>query len=848
MDRPRLFAALDGATAAPVTLISGSAGSGKSSLVRSWLDMEPRAPSVGWVTVEPAEHDGARFWDSVWQALPLDGPSGTPGSLGAMTDRALLVLDDVHELQARDALDELDSMLGRLPLELRMILIGRRAASAGLRALLGPAGLTEIDEADLRFTRAEGDELLIHAGVSLSVAGLERLMDHTEGWAVGLSLAGSWLAARHDPDRSVADFSGSQGAVADYLMDEVLSAQPPPVRHLLLRTCLLDRVNGPLADLLTGEPGGEGLLQGLEDEHAMVSSVEAEGSWFRYHPLLSDLLRAQLRRKAPEELDGLHLQAARWYAEHDMAEDAIRQAQAGKDWHYAGEVLADAWFELFLDGRQARIGTLLGHLPPQIVSDDGELVNALAADHLAHGRHADADILLALADRLASSVAEPRRRRFDIALAVVKLMRSRNAGSIEATLEEAGQIVASLPTPSEPSGIADEDLRALVLMNLGFVELWSLRLADADDHLAEAVELARRNGRQYVAVGSLGVWAEVALMSHRLDLAERRSREAIELADGLGWPGDPVVGPACSTLAGVLFIRGQLEEGEHWLGRAEQALHGLVDLESSMVLRFRRGWLHYVRGQDEEALACFRAAQRARELLGASHFLSRLTETWQGRVLIRLGDVDVARSLLDEAGGATAAQPELALLGAILHLEQGDPDAAVAALTPILDGSAPVIHETFRIEALFLEAVARERLGERAAARQALERALDLAEPDGHLWPVLTVPAAAPLLERYVRGARRHRAFAARSLHRFAAETTARDAAAEGLRGPLTDRESTILPFLATNLAAAEIASELHVSVHTVKTHMRNIYRKLDAHRRSEAVSHARAAGLLPPP
>ena len=170
--------------------------------------------------------------------------------------------------------------------------------------------LAEIRAADLRFTERETRELLDASGITLSEAGAALLHQRTEGWAAGLRLAALSLAGHPDPERFVAEFSGSDRTVAEYLIAEMLERQPADVQDLLLRTSLLDRVNGELADLLTGRPGSERILLNLEDANAFVVSLDPERTWFRYHHLFADLLRLELRRTLPEEVPALHRRAA----------------------------------------------------------------------------------------------------------------------------------------------------------------------------------------------------------------------------------------------------------------------------------------------------------------------------------------------------------------------------------------------------------------------------------------------------------------------------------------------------------------------------------------------------------
>jgi LuxR family maltose regulon positive regulatory protein len=283
----------------------------------------------------------------------------------------------------------------------------------------------EIRAADLGFTAEEAGELMAAAGISVATDDVARLHERTEGWAAGLRLAAMSLARHDAPDRFVAEFSGSERTVADYLLGEVLASQPAEVRHLLLRTCILERVNGPLADLLTGRSDGARMLHELEEANALVVAVDVACSWFRYHHLLGDLLRLQLRREAPDEVAGLHRLAAGWHAGQRHAVEATRHALLGEDWELATALLGRHWVHMTLDGEEATLASLLAGLPADLCEADAEVAAIAAADRLAESRWAEADALLAAAQRTISTVPAARRARAETALATVQLFRAR---------------------------------------------------------------------------------------------------------------------------------------------------------------------------------------------------------------------------------------------------------------------------------------------------------------------------------------------------------------------------------------------------------------------------------------
>jgi len=270
--RCALFARL--AEAERVVQISAPAGSGKTVLMRSWIADAGLARHAAWVPVDSEERDPQRFWLPVLGALRETAPgavlvralTAAPDldgwaiverlltDLAPLADRIWLVIDGVHEL-GPDALRQLEVLVRRAPPGLRFVLAARHDVRLGLHRLRLEGELTEIREPDLRFTVAEARELFAAAGVQLPDAALVGLHERTEGWAAGLRLAARSLAGHPDPARFAAGFSGAERTVAEYLLDEVLDRQSEEVRRLLLRTSILERVNGELADLLTGDTG-----------------------------------------------------------------------------------------------------------------------------------------------------------------------------------------------------------------------------------------------------------------------------------------------------------------------------------------------------------------------------------------------------------------------------------------------------------------------------------------------------------------------------------------------------------------------------------------------------------------
>jgi LuxR family transcriptional regulator, maltose regulon positive regulatory protein len=843
-------------------MVSAPAGSGKTVLLRSWIGEAGLAEHAAWVAVERGERNPQRLWlavlDALRQTVPgselvreltaapdLDGWTIIERLLAdlASLDKPLwLVIDDLHELASAEALRQLELLVMRSPEELRLVLATRHDIRLGLHRLRLEGKLTEIRSGDLRFSVDEAQALFQAAGVELAGPTLGMLHERTEGWAAGLRLAALSLAGHPDPGRFAAEFSGSERTVAEYLLAEVLDRQPGQVRRLLLRTSGLDRVNGELADLLTGDSGGERMLQDLEEANAFVVSLDAARSWFRYHHLFADLLQMELRRTHPEDVTALHELAARWLAGHGYPVEAIRHAQAAQDWGRAARLLADHWPGLYLGGQEATVHAVMAGFPAWASAADAELAAVAAADELAGGSLEAAEQHLGTAERGLASVPADRRGQAQVLLEVVRLLVAGRSGKFTARAEQAQRLLAAAAAPETARPGLSEELRALALAEIGDSETWTGRLDQAESHLEQAITLARRIGRPYPEFMGLVYRAEIEL-NRRFPRAEELSRQAINLAERHGWTDDLFAGFASMTLGSALAWQGRLEEAEAWVQRAERIFRAEANPAAAMGAQYVRGQLELGRGRAADALAAFRSAQR----LAGPHPLARPLRAWLVHALVQLGETEDAEQVLAGLGERDRDRGEMRIAAAALRLARDDPAAASVVLAPVLDGSNRVGWRSWLVEAFLLEALARDGLGDPAAAGRALERALDLAEPDAALLWFLVHPAPS-LLKDHARQRTAHNALIAQILGLLGENKPAPPLA--GPRAPaepLSKSEIRVLRYLPTHLTAPEIATELSVSTTTVKTHLRNLYAKLGVHRRAEAIESARTLGLLAP-
>ena len=663
--REDLLHMLDRAVFKRVTVVSAPPGSGKTSLLRLWAGRSTGRRRVAFVSVDRDEQDAQRFWSVVLDAIR--GPTSSvraetqPAASAALeadelVDRVLselaeqvepvvLIIDDLHELRSADALAQLERVLAILPSSARVVLSSRRDPPIRLHQLRLADEIAEIRAGDLRFSESETRELLAASGIGLSKGGASALYERTEGWAAGLRLAVVSLTRHADPERFVAEFSGTDRAIGEYLMAEMLERQPSEVQGMLLRTSLVDRLNGELADLLAGRSGSEQMLLELEDANAFVVSLDAQRTWFRYHHLLADFLRLELRRTFADQVPDLHRRAARWFGDHGEAVEAVRHTLAAGDWPDAARLVADHSFGWVLDGQAATIDAVLQAFPEGASADHPDLALAHAASDLDHGRLEEAAAQLELAESHVQSASSAHRGSLSVAIASLRLALARRSGRFSEVIDQVNLLDASISDESNNRIAMGNELRAVALMNLGIVETWSRRFDDAERHLSEGAEVARVIGRAYL---------EVACRAHQvfpsktvsLASARERGRQAVALAERYSLGDRPILAPALAAVAFWAIWMGELDEGESALRRGWDVADPQIDPAAAVMLHMVTGQLHAARGRRQAALEAFAAGARAQSLLTGVHAFATPVVAWLAATQARLGMPDEARETL----------------------------------------------------------------------------------------------------------------------------------------------------------------------------------------------------------
>jgi LuxR family transcriptional regulator, maltose regulon positive regulatory protein len=851
--RGRLLELLDRGMERPFTLVSAPAGSGKTELLAQWIGAGRPPGPVAWVPLGRDDADPHRFWADVMASLgaarvelaalapPPRGElrpflTSVINTMSEEDEPLVLMLDDLHLAGSAGIVRDLEWLLENSPANLRMVVATRSDPLFRLQRMRVAERMSEIRAADLAFTREETDSLL--DGLGLPDDDLDLLWRRTEGWAAGLKLARLSLDDHRDPRAFVAGFAGDNSAVSDYLISEVVARQPPDTLHFLLRTSVAERMTGDLADALTGAASGSHRLRELARRDVFVSPVGGEGGWYRYHRLFADVLRAELHRRLPGEAPRLHRIAAAWHAHHGTPLEALRHAIEARDWTLAAVVLGDHWLVFVLRGGGTVLYELARRIPDEAVGSDAELALATAGLMLEQGDHEGADELLVRAHELALDLPESRRRRFAVTSTATSLYRARLRGDLQEALS-AARLVLDGHWDREVA----VEVRALTLANLGIAEFWDGGLAAAGEHLQQAAGLALECGNDFVLFLAESYAAAADAREGRLREARTRAHTAIQLAERRGWTRLAHAAIAHSTLATVHLWQGELDAAERFAERAAETLEQAAEPLLRPSVAQVRARLCILRGDPLRALDLLAAAGADGPL---PPFLRVSNGLLEAEVWLGLGEPARARKRLAAVDAEEA--PDAAIGLARLELAGGDPGAAMRAVAAFLaDEREPVLPFT-RTEAWAIDAIARDAAHDEDGAMRALERALDLAEPRGYSGILARYGAPLrSLLRRRVERGTGHRALAAQLLSMMGGVSAVERAAPHPLLEPLSDRELAVLRFLPTMMSNAEIAAEMFVSVNTVKTHLKHVYRKLDVADRRDCVRRARELRLLSP-
>ena len=922
--RPRLIEFLNEGLAAGrtsgVTLISAPAGFGKTTLISEWIASSGRP--VSWLSLDERDSDLTRFLTYLVAALrtvmpnigegvlsTLQSPPLPPtepiltailNEISTLPNQTILVLDDYHMIDARPVDDALTFLLEHLPRQIHLVITTREDPQFPLARLRAQGRLTELRAADLRFTPIEAGEFLNEAmNLNLSTADIAALEDRTEGWVAGLQLAALSTRGREDVHEFIMSFTGDNRYIVDYLVEEVLQRQPEPVRSFLLRTAILDRLNGPLCDAVTGQPGGKKRLENLQRGNFFLIPLDDRRHWYRYHHLFAEVLHLHLMAEQPDQVAALHRRASEWFEQNGSPADAIRHALAGEDFERAAD-LVERIFRMMSRNRQEAI--LLGWLkalPEALIRDRPVLCNLYAGALMQTGEIQGVEAWLLAAERWLNLTEYGREwpevaskamvvidkeefRRLPGAVAVHRAGLALNYGNVAGTMEYARQALDLAPE--------DDFLRrggAAALLGLAY---WTNGDLEAAQRMyAEGMAWIQQADFISDVIGCALALADITLAQGRLHEAIRIYARGLQLAAEHGTP----------TMRGTA----DMLVGMSTLYCEQNDLHSAIQYLLKSKEQGEQTGLPQNQYRWRVAMARIREAQG--DLVGALDLLDEAERLYVGdfspnvqpvsaskaRVWCaqgRIGEaLDWAREhnlTVHDAPSYLREYEHITLARILLARYRSDhADHSILEATGLLERLLKAAEEGGRagiaIEIQILQALALHAQGDIPAALVPLQRALTLAEPEGYVRMFVDEgpPMGQLLLEADARGimpdytgkllealqpehksvftglltpgtqtlvgqGSRNQAHPRRNMGKSSRPTPLEP---QSQIEPLSQRELEILRLFKTELSGPEIAQELVIALSTVRSHTKSIFSKLDVNNRRSAVKRATELDLI---
>ncbi|MEW2471048.1 LuxR C-terminal-related transcriptional regulator [Streptomyces sp. NPDC046994] len=856
--RPRLTERLSQGVRGPLTLVNGPAGAGKTLLVADWIATEGARERAAWLTMAPEDNGPGVFWTYVLESLRRHGLAagddiGSPARpgevdhslltrLAAQLSRRegplLLVLDEFDRVgTSAEVAEELQFVLRHAGDGLRLVIISRTEPLLPLHRYRAAGEVTDIRAADLAFRPEETAELLSRHGMHLSDDAVTALTDRTGGWAAGLRLCTLAAQGADDPETFLKDFEAGRSTLADFLLAEVLHAQPVETQDLLLRTSVLEQIHPDLANALTGRDDAEAILAGLQRANAFVETIGH--AWYRLHPLFAEILRVHLRVRHPGLECELHRRAAHWLSEAGLLTEALPHAADAGDWELAATRFVDELsIGRLLTGLDSdQLDALFSRMPPDATGPAADLVRA-ARELARHDIDRGVEHLHQAEQHLPAG-GDPRSPALRLSCALLRVLAARMTGSADRAEAAAADVeTAERAVPAE-SLARHPEVPALTLTDLGSAQLWAGRFEAAQASLSAAAEVDTGPETALPRHECIGRLALIDFLNGWPGRAEAHAREAVAEAERSGLPPEACTGIAQLVLGAVAIDRDDLDTARAHLDHAASSTLPRDPLVSAG-LALLRSRLLLAKGHPQAALRLLEEHRRTPALLEPSPWVNDRTALTMAGAYLAEGRPQAAQEVLEEEGGGG---PESVVAAARARLATGDGTAAHDLLEalPTGNGEGPAI----TVRALLARAQAADAAGDGREAERLVARALSVARPERLRRPFLE---AGPWLRRLAR--RRPdlvqgHAWLPASLVGHVPAADAPDPSLEPVTEPLSEREHEVLERLAQMMSTEEIAADLYLSVNTVKTHLKSLYRKLAATRRGEAVRRARDLHLL---
>ena len=876
VERPRLLQHLNAGLECKLILVSASTGFGKTTLISEWLRKCGRP--VAWLSLDELDNDPFRFLTYFIRAIQTVKPevgdalldnlhASKPGSfslvsadfldaliqeISGIENDFILTIDDFHVITNTIIQDFILYLLNNQPENMLSVISTRADPPLPLGRMRARRQMHEVRASDLRFTPWEATEFLNdRMGLTLTEQDVITLENRTEGWIAGLQLAALSMQGKSNKQQFIENLAGSNRFISDYLVEEVLDKQPPAIREFLLKSSILEKLNAGICNDLLGRDDSQAVLTYLEQSNLFLQSLDNERYWYRYHHLFADLLRNKLRQTHATQIVALHRCASQWFEKNLMIDEAISHALTTNDFEQVIQLVKGRAFSMLDSGELTTLLGWLDSIPQELISPQ-PLMSIFYAWALAYTDQLNrAEEYLLKAENALPDFSEPDNPQYKQEyilgyIAAIRVLISKNKGAMSLAVEFANEALKYLPDQ-------DYKTRCYVAQTLGNALLFVGNLEAASQALQTAIEICHKIDDINRTIHVLCDLAGLQWMLGQLHASEASCREALHLAES-NFNGERHSSGADIAHARLSRILLEWNNAESALRHVEQGLalskqRGQADIQFFCLVT-----LAEIQMSNKDAQGAVLTFQKAKPKSGSgAAWHTALLEQFEAEALFSQGDLVAAERWLQKLGWKIGDEiPEgqanaFEFVARILTAKQ-EYSAALNLLDHLFFQEQTKGVKAFVLLILISQAIAWQSQGDEERALAALNQALTQAEPEGYIRTFTDrgTPIRDLLQKAVERGM--HVQYA----HRLLAVLNNSGTAISSTKPDMTnnvelfsERELEVLRLINADLTAPEIANKLIISPNTVRTHIKSIYRKLNAHSRHEAIMQARILCLV---
>lgn len=897
IDRSRLINQIERCMDVPLTLISAPAGFGKTTLINQWLNNDHHGHGgnfqVGWLSLDDEDDDPNRFWEYFLAAMErnLDEKScfETAHSLlqglleppiqnllvqviNTITSRPVhftLIIDDFQLIHHSSILDGITYLVEHMPENLHLVLLTRADPPLPFGRWRIQGKLNEIRTTDLRFTIDEASKYLQEVQtLNLDSAEIQALEERTEGWIAGLQMAGLSLRdlSPIQADKFISEFSGQNHLILDYLTDEVLIRLSDDLQAFLLKTSILSQFCPSLCAFVCSSESDQTvasgkysqLLEELDHSNLFVIPLDNQRVWYRYHHLFAELLRVRLNEKYPEWIPLLHRKAAHWYEENGFPFEAMHHAISAQDINLATDVIERTVRKpaTWSTGNIARMLEIVNTLPKEVIANRPWLRIYLSGILYVGGQPCLADEMLEDVEKSLVDVNFPSSSVMD----ELFLYTSTFRGFYAATL---GYSVKAVHLAKKVLALLHEDDKRVyghALATLGQAEFSTGDVTAAARYYSKAVENQKRNNAHFTAVTWTGNLADVLITQGRLHAAVEICNPIIRSTDKDGNP-ESAVGYLQTFHAAILYEWDQLDEAE------EMIFSGLRKMQNFGISpNFGRShamlaMVQQAQGKVVDANNSMEIAVQIAQRSGSVRYIDRIA-AYQARLWLLQGEVTKAihwaegwmelRQELSSSNQLPEYLVENEQISAAWILFAGNRlSDALMIIEPIIASATQYGRLSSLVEGMAVKAlILAEQKGNEIAAQQSMLQAVQLSRPEGYIRTYLNLGRSCfDLLKSLTVKDNKIKIYRDLILDHFQShhkvKPTLYESHQHGDYEKLSSREIEVLNLMASGMTNEQIAQKLYLTNNTIRAHSTHIFDKLGVHNRTEAVTKARALGIL---